>query len=255
MSSQTKNFPLWLVILIAPVVARATSIEINGTCEAGDCSTAGLETSSIGVGQSTGPGTLTIDDYTIGSDMYDITISPYGANYIGGTNIYIDLSVTYVGIGPSTSADIIRIDELQDFYNSLPGTWDGNYTEGVPVSVGTGTTFEANVCYNGGSSTQCVGQVGPVGAGTYNFNLDTHLTGLGGGDYLAADFYFILDFPEGTAPGTNISIPPIPEPAQTVPVALALAGLLCATRLRKLSPKQIFSKRGEVDGSETTAAK
>jgi hypothetical protein len=234
MSSQTRSLSLFILsILMVPAFARAASIEINGTCEAGDCTTAGLQSSAISYGQSTGPNTLALSDYTVGSDPYDINITSYGATYLSGTYIYIDFSATYVGSSPSTSADTIQIDELQDFYSNIPGTWDGDYTENVPVIVGSGTTFQANLCYNGRASTACVGQVGPVGAGTYNFALSNGLTGLGGGDYLAADFDFVLNFPEGTAPGTAIDVvSSVPEPGQTIPVAVLLVVLVCATLAR-----------------------
>lgn len=244
MNSQTRNLALFfLATLIAPAFGKASAIQVNGTCEVGDCTTAGLQSSALSFGQSTGPSTFNISNYTIGSDSYDIDISSYGASYFSGTYIFIDLSATYTGSGPSSTADSIRVDELEDFFSDLPGTWDSppDYTEYVPVIVGNGTTFEANLCYNGGASTDCVGQVGPIGAGTYNFSLSNSLMGLGSGDYLAADFDFIFDFPAGTEPGTTINVPSsVPEPAHTVPVALAVAGLVCAilVRGRKLSLKE-----------------
>jgi hypothetical protein len=202
----------------------------------GDCSTAGLQAAAIGYGQTAGPDAFSLGNYMIGSDAYDINISSYGATYLSGTYIFINFSATYIGVNPSTSADTIEIDELQDFYSNIPGTWDSppNYTEDVPVLVGSGTTFAANLCYNGGSSTVCVGQVGPVGAGTYDLSLSSSLIGLGGGDYLSADFGFILNFPAGTASGTTIDAPAslVPEPAETIPVALALAGFVSVMLLR-----------------------
>jgi hypothetical protein len=235
MSSQARNLSLFILsILMAPAFARADSIQINGTCEVGDCTTAGLQASAISYGQVTGPNTFVLSDYIVGSDPYNIDITSYGATYLSGTYIYIDFSATYIGSSPSTTADTIQLDELQDFYSNIPGTWDGNYTENVPVIVGNGTTFQANLCYNGGESTVCVGQVGPLSAGTYNYALSNGLMGLGGGDYLAADFDFVLKFPEGTAPGTTIDVlSSVPEPRQTIPVAVLLVGILCATLVRR----------------------
>ena len=238
----TQKFWLCAIpILIAPVLAMASSIEINGVCQTGNCSPSDLQASAIGVGGTSGPNSLNVTNYTINTDTYDINITSYGATYLSGTYIYIDLSATYTGTSPSTSADTIQVDELQDFYNNTPGTWDGNYTEVVPVIVGNGATFQANLCYNGGSFTQCVGQVGPLDTGTYNNNLSSNLVGLGGGDYLAADFDFIFNFPDGTLPGTSIDVPSsVPEPSQRVPVALALLGCLCAmlVRGRKFSSRK-----------------
>lgn len=229
-----KSWLCAIPLLIAPALAMASNIEINGVCQSGDCTPSGLQASAIGLGSTSGPSSLNVANYTLNTDTYDINITSYGATYLSGTYIYIDLSATYTGIGPSTSADTIRVDELQDFYSNLPGTWDGNYTEVVPVIVGNGTTFEANLCYNGGSSTQCVGQVGPVGAGTYNYNLNNNLTGLGTGDYLAGDFDFVFTFPDGTLTGTTIDLPSsIPEPAQRAPVVLAMLGGVGAMFLRR----------------------
>lgn len=236
MNLRARAMPLFILsILTAPLLLRASSIEINGTCEVGSCTSAGLESSALSFGESTGPSNLTVSNFTVGSDPYTIDVTSYGASYLSGTYIYIDFSVTYTGSGPSSSADTLQVDELQDFFNDLPGTWDSppNYTEHVPAIVGNGTTLTANLCYNGGESTQCVAQVGPVGSGTYDFNLSNSLIGLGGGDYLAADFDFILDFPAGTAPGTTIVLPSsVPEPSQTIPTAVLLFGMVCAIVVR-----------------------
>jgi hypothetical protein len=237
----TKHFWLCAIpILMAPAMVLASNIEINGVCQqaAPDCLPAGLQASALHVGGSTGPDSLDVSNYTINTDTYDINITSYGATYLSGTYIYIDLSATYTGSSPSTSADTIQVDELQDFFDNTPGTWDGNYTEVVPVIVGNGATFQANLCYNGGLSTQCVGQVGPVGAGTYNSSLSSNLVGLGGGDYLAADFQFVFNFSDGTLPGTTVDVrSSVPEPSQRIAVALALLGGLCGMliRRRKLS--------------------
>jgi hypothetical protein len=249
LSTLTRNLSLFLLsLLTGPAFVKAASIEINGTCEVGDCSTAGLESSAIGVGQSVGPNSINLGDYTVGTDVYDIDITSFGASYVSGTYIYIDFSATYIGTSPSTSADTIQINELQDFYNNLPGTWDGTYTENVPAIVGTGTTLQTNLCYNGGGSTACVGQVGPVGAGAYNYALSNSLSGLGGGDYLAGDFDFLLTFPDATAPGTTVDLPSsVPEPTQTIPVAILLVGLVCAILIRD---RRRSVNRGEVNGFE-----
>jgi hypothetical protein len=233
----------WLcaISIFIPGLVMGSNIEINGVCQSGDCSPSGLQASAIAVGGTAGPDVLDVSNYTINADTYDIDITSYGASYLSGTYIYIDLSATYTGSSPSTSADTIRVDELQDFFNNTPGTWDGNYTEVVPVIVGNGSTFQANLCYNGGSSTQCVGQVGPVGTGTYNYNLSNNLTGLGGGDYLSADFDLIFNFADGTLPGTTLDVlSSIPEPAPRIPVAVALMGGICAmwVRRRKFSLRE-----------------
>jgi hypothetical protein len=213
-------------ILVGPALAMASSIEINGVCESGDCTTP----SAIGLGSTVGPNSLNVTNFTINADSYDINITAYGATYLSGTYIYIDLSATYTGSAPSTSTDTIQVDQLQDFTNDGPGTWDGNYTEDVPVIVGDGTTFQANLCYD---LTQCVGQVGPLGGGTYDYNLNNNLVGLDG-EYLDADFDFVFTFPEGTLPGTSIDVPAsVPEPAQRVPVVLVMLGGLCAMFLRR----------------------
>lgn len=234
-----------LCLIMTPGFVRASAIEIDSVCELGDCTMSGLESAAIASGQSVGPNSFDLMNFVVGSDPYDINLTSYGASYLDGTLIYADLSVTYTGSGPSTGDDSIRIDDLQDFYNNLPGTWDGNYTENVPVIVGSGTTFQANLCYNGGQSTACVGQVGPLGGGTYSPYFETYLSGLGTGDYLAGDFDFVFNFPAGTEPGTSINLPAsiVPEPSQSVPLAIGFLVLFVCATIRRGRKRSFAEER------------
>jgi hypothetical protein len=51
------------------------------------------------------------------------------------------------------------------------------------------------------------------------------------GDLLISDFQFTYTFPEGALEATSISSP-VPEPSQTIPVAIGLAGLVLFNFLR-----------------------
>ncbi|MBV8052005.1 MAG: hypothetical protein JOZ80_12490 [Acidobacteriaceae bacterium] len=210
----------FLSTLLLPLALHAADIKINSTCELGDCT----NVDALGDGQSVGPANFSYN-YTVGSDTYNFS-GTYAASYsnTGGNNISLTLNATYTGSGPSTGHDVISFDLLQNYYDPRPGTWDGTYTESIPVSfsgnVGTGSTVTANLCYDG---SQCVGQVGPYGPGSYDVSNSAVLTGLGTGDYLDADFNFTFDFMPGTQPGAGGDVTSAPEPAQTIPAALGLA--------------------------------
>jgi hypothetical protein len=137
-----------------------------------------------------------------------------------------------------SNADTLTINVLQNVYDNSPGTFDGLYTENVPVTIsgaiGTGSSVTANLFYDG----QGVGQVGPfVGAGNYNGSASAYLPLPGRtdltGDYLYEDFQFIYDFAPGTDPGAGGGTPfaneNTPEPAETLPMALAFGLLICVT--------------------------
>jgi hypothetical protein len=225
MKSQWRNPSLLLFsILLLPAFATAAAISVNGTCELGDCSTAGLQSSAIGFGQSV-PLTNFNFNYIVGADTYNLSGS-YSASFgSGGTHIFGTVNATYTGTAPSAASDTLSFDLLQDYHFLNAGNWNGTYSENVPVSVGPGTTFTGDLCYDG---THCVGTIGPLSAGLYDKSQSASLTGLTG-DYLAADFNFTFNFPQGIAPGAGIDVlASVPEPVQTVPVALALVGFSCA---------------------------
>jgi hypothetical protein len=120
-----------------------------------------------------------------------------------------------------------------NYYNSSPGTWDGAYTETVPLelygNVGAGSTVSAELFYGG----QGIGLVGPFGPGYHFAQVTTTLTGLNN-DILPAVFVFNFNFEAGTDTGSGGSGSPVPEPCEALPLGLALGcvvwGRLAARR-------------------------
>jgi hypothetical protein len=213
-----------LVICIAATCAKPAAIDVNGTCEVGNCSSV----DSLSLGQSIGLSPFNFN-YVAGADTYNLSGS-YAASYTAsGTFIAVFISAIYTGSSPSTGNDTLTFNMLQNYFNSGPGTWDGTYTEHVPLviggQVGPSSSVTGNLFYDG----QGVGQVGPfIGSGSYNADQSANLTGLDG-DTLAADFQFVFDFTPGTQPGAGATVAfssTVPEPAQTIPAALALSALL-----------------------------
>ncbi|MBV8897067.1 MAG: hypothetical protein JO051_11190 [Acidobacteriaceae bacterium] len=234
MKLRTRNVLLFaLSSLIVPVTIHAAAIQVNTTCKVGDCSSAGLQSSALGFGQSI-PLTNFSFNYVVGADTYNVSGS-YSASFTSsGTSIFATADATYTGTSPSTSSDTLSGNVLQDYYFLNAGSWDGTYSEHIPVSVDPGATFTGDLCYD---TTHCLGTIGPLGAGLYDERQTASLTGLTG-DYLDASFNFTFMFPQGAAPGTGINVlASVPEPAQTVPVALALFGLGTGWFLRKRSAK------------------
>jgi len=234
MKLRTRNVSLFVLSsLIVPLTIHAAAIQVNTTCEMGDCSSAGLQSSALGFGQSVPLSNFNFT-YVVGPDTYNVSGS-YSASFSSsGTSIFATADAVYTGTSPSATTDTFSINVLQDYHFLNAGSWDGTYTEHIPVSVGPGATFSGDLCYD---TTHCVGTIGPLSAGLYDEHQTASLTGLTG-DYLDASFNFIFTFPQGAAPGTSIDVlASVPEPAQTVPVALALVGLGTGWFLRKRSVK------------------
>ncbi len=213
-------------LLLLPSAAFAGDIQINGVCVVGTCPPPSGTSDAVQYGQSIGPTTgsysLTFGD----GDAYSITWS-FSASYTSsGTELSINPVATYTGGSPSVGNDVINFNFFQNYYDSSPGTWDGAYTETVPLAVlgnvGAGSTASAELFYDG----QGLGLVGPFGPG-YHFAQNTvTLTGLDA-DTLAAEYEFTFDFQAGTQDGASESSP-VPEPYEALPLGLALAGLVCS---------------------------
>ncbi len=214
-------------LLMTPLAAFATDIEINGVCVQGTCPPPSGSSDALQVGQSTsnsGSYNLNFGD----GDKYLVTWS-YADSFPGGTHIVVNPVATFVS-GPSTSTDTISFDLFQNFYSAGAANWDGTYTQTVPLdiegSVGSGSTASAEVFYDG----QGLGEAGPFGPGYHDQATSMLLTGLDG-TTLSAEYEFTYTFAPGTQSGGNASSPSVPEPSETLPLAILGVGA-CVFSLR-----------------------
>ncbi len=200
-------------LLLVPSLALPAALSVNGTCELGSC--ASPDSISYPTVIPTTPFNFT---YTVGSDTYALT-GTYTTGYTdSGSNIGITLSAVYTGSAPSTAADTINVHLLQNIFDDSAGSFDGAYSEHIPVKVGAGSMFTGQLSFDG----QGIGTIGPLSAGTYDITKTANLTGLDG-NTLSADYNLIFAFAAGTAPGTGTSVlSSVPEPTQTIPIAFGL---------------------------------
>jgi len=224
-------FALAPLLLLICGPAHAGVITINGTDEVG--SSGAID--SIGFNQSI-PLTDFNFNYTLpDGDTYDI-FGQYAARYDNdGTWIYVTPTVVYTGAGRAAGSDLIVFDLFQNYFDDSPGTWDGAYTETLPLqnAAGPGSTISAQLLIDG----QELPLVGPYGPGTYYQQNTASLTGLTG-DTLAWDYRFQFDFPAArTLRGARMArlavIPPVvtPEPATAIPCAAAFVILIAASQV------------------------
>lgn len=213
-------------LLLLPFVASAGDIQINGTCVLGTCPPPSGTSDALQFNQSIG---LTTGSYslTLGTDQYSITWS-YSASYTAaGTELSIDPVATYIGASPSVGNDTIDFNFFQNYYDNSPGSWDGAYTETVPLdlsgNVGAGSTVSGQLFYDG----QSLPLVGPFGPGSHFGQYTETLSGLTD-PTLAAEYEFIFDFQAGTETGASASS--VPEPYEVLPLGLTLGCVVWSRR-------------------------
>jgi hypothetical protein len=206
-------------LLLLPFVASAGDIQINGICVVGTCPPPSGTSDALqfnqSIGLTTGSYSLTFPD----TDQYSIAWS-YSASYTAaGTELSINPVATYIGASPSVGNDDIAFDFFQNFYDNSSGSWDGSYTESVPLNiagnVGAGSTASGQLFYD----SQPLPLVGPFGPGSYFGQYTESLTGLND-PTLAAEYQFTFDFVAGTQNGASASS--VPEPYEALPLGLAL---------------------------------
>jgi hypothetical protein len=231
-----RHLILLACLLAAPALgisSTVTGIEANGTCESGTCTSGSLSASALTLGSSTS-GSYNFDVTVGDGDVYDVAGTFYNtfpsSTFLGFFPTVTLLSTTAVG------ADTITLDMLQDFFygTDLSTSWSGTYNEKVPVDLSiSGTTATGQVFYSTDVDTtpQSVGLLPTAhGPGDYYLSGSASLGPLDG-DLLVSDYQLTFTFPEGAPAGSYISSP-VPEPSQTIPVAIGLAGLLLF-KLRK----------------------
>lgn len=240
--------------LAAPLPYGIVAGSTGPTCGYGSCTSAALTAGALTLGGSTSGGynfNITASD----GDIYNIMgtfNNTFPSNPRGG----FFPTVTYEGNmahpGDAVAQDTITFDMLQDFTVGSTANWSGNYKENLPLDLPNvagsqasgqvifSTLDSMNNLINGPTS---VGELGPVfGTGNYVLSGSSNINPLSG-YYLASDFQFTFVFPGGTATpiGGFISSPSsaVPEPAQTIPAAMGLVGLLLfkARKLRLGSAK------------------
>ena len=206
----------------------ASSIVVNGTCEAGTCPLV----DTLASGSSTS-GAFNFD-YTFGNtDKYNVFGDYAATNPISGdTTIYFNVTVIYTGNATSTASlnDVFTIDDLQDYtvLTSLDGDYFENSAAGIGGLIASGSSFSAQLSFNGNG----LGILGPfTGPGNYYATSDLDLTGLT--SPLVADFQFQFDFAAGSNVGSYITTVPVPEPGSMAPVAAILAFGLCVPAIRR----------------------
>lgn len=225
MPSTSKKY-LYLTVaaaLFVPSAGFGASFTLDGTCvqgvacplPSGSGDALSLNESESGVGPPSPYNVLTLGD----GDTYSIAWT-YSASFnAGGTNIAFDPTVTYTGATPTTSTDVITLDMFENYFATLGigGNWNGAYTENVALALsgaGPGSSVTGQLCYDG----TCLAALTQSGNGSSNQTNTQTLTGLTS-NTLSAEFEYTFDF----APGTGS----IPEPAQTLPVGLALLSFVC----------------------------
>jgi hypothetical protein len=172
-------------------------------------------------------------------DVYDVSGS-YSASYnSSGTNISFNPTVTYVGSSPSVANDVISVGLIQSFFDNSPGTWDGTYTETVPVNVfgavGAGSSLSSQLSYSssGNPASQSVNGPSPLTGTSGILSASADLTGLTG-DTLTGDFELTFNLNAGSVPNSGIGAgSAVPEPSEMLPVGLSLAGVLYAVARRR----------------------
>lgn len=210
------------MVLLLPGLGMATAVSINGTCEAGSCTSPDV----LNSGQSTG-GTLGMVYTFADGDRYYVS-GTYGGSYMGGMINYAgNPTATYLGntSNPSapSQADVLKFDFLQNF-NFTTGSPDGYYfyyfisdTSGPIAST---STYTGDLAING----QKVGAitVGTGFSGTKGFN-QANFTGLT--NPIMTDLILTLSFGAGSGVGASIATV-TPEPSSITLLSLGALGIL-----------------------------
>ena len=211
--------------LAIPAFGMCAAVSVNGVCVSGNCVTPDAIASQ---GSTSGTTSNTI---TINGDLFRVDTT-FSASFPSGTSFTADPAVTYLGTAPLTHSDNVTVDMYQSFFDPGTGiTWDGTYNEHFPGTVPDHAMASAETFING----QGIGLLGSYGPGSYLTSASADLTGLDG-NTITYDVRLMLDFSPGLQPGASFTSSVTPEPVETIPVAIGLAGCgLMAYRRRKAS--------------------
>lgn len=225
-SASHRHLAVLALALAAPVLAVASSIDVNGTCDFGTCP----PTDTIGPGGSV-PFTNFSFDVTVNGDLYQIsgdysasntTNSPSGYTGFGG-----DVTAEYIGSTPTLQSDSLTIDFFQDFSVPADYSLSGTYDESAFIGIGgaaPGSSYEFQTLYN----AQTVGLLGPyTTSGTHSASKDLTITG----QTLDEDAQFTFDFAAGTTKGAYMTT--TPEPAGLLPLMAILLVFIAVPAVRR----------------------
>jgi hypothetical protein len=207
-----------LLALAVPVIGLPANVTLTGP--------------TVNFNGSTGPTSFNQTVSFGNGDVFDVTGTFSAAYNSSGTSLSINPVVTYTGSAPSVGNDAITISYTQPYFDNSPGTWDGTYTETIPVvpigSVGAGSSLTGELFYDGQG-------LGPLTGSSGVLTNSANLTGLTG-NTLTADFEFTYNLNAGTQPNAGISSPAssaVPEPTEALPVGVGLAGVMYAVARRR----------------------
>jgi hypothetical protein len=143
----------------------------------------------------------------------------------------VDPIVTYTGSAPSVGTDTISFSFLQDYFDDSVGSWAGNYTESIPLSLsslaGPGSSASGELFYDGAG-------VGPESLSGPGSSIFTQTTALDFGaqntaDTLSAAFNFEFVFGAGTQPNASAASV-TPEPMTVILCGFGLVAVYGARR-------------------------
>ncbi len=224
------------LIFVAPLLAFPAAIQVNGTCELGNCASVDVQADG---GSASGSANYL---YTFGNgDKYQIS-GPFSTSnsLANGTTIFFDPAALYMGNSSNASApsqaDVLTIDLLQsyNYAGSTVGYYDEDTVSSVTGPIASNSTYQAQLLYNGNG----LGVMGPYGPGTNVGTGEVYLSSLP--NPFSADFQFIYSFGAGSDPGALIAtVPPgtaTPEPASLACVLGGLATLAFARFRGNRSP-------------------
>ena len=221
--------------MAAPSSLFAGAVQVNGTCEVGNCANPDV----VGSGNSV----LTPFNFTFtfgDGDQYQIA-GGFTVTNSGGFTIVAPFSVTYTGPGgTSAGTDVLTVDLLQNIGTAITS---GTFTEGLRANfssgLGAGSSIQGLASY-GGKSLPLLGPASPP-PNAFTQTNSALLTGLSTNPLLL-DEQRVFTFGAGSSTGAVINNNEnLPEPAS---FALFGAGLLVlAARHWRLTVSRSESQR------------
>ncbi len=217
-SALQRRLALLACSLVAPVLATATTIDVNGSTIGSNGSTSGSVSFSVDGG------------------LFAVT-GQYSSSETGGgpaTTLQFNATATYVGSTPLASSYSFTVDDIQ-FYDlsTLPTGTSYDSSAGFGGALGAGSSLVADVIY--GSDVLPSLTFIPGGA-DYQATPTEVLSGLS--NPLEGQFEYTFNFAAGTAEGAYITS--TPEPGGVSPILAVLVICLGIPAIRRA---RLLSKR------------